>query len=210
MSSNKPLFAGSIIANYDEYLVPLLFEEYARDLMARAAVPAGGRALEIACGTGVLTRHLSAALPEGATLVATDINPTMVDAARTNVERSGHGTVEFKTADGTNLPFDDDSFDMVSCQFGVMFYADKRVGYREAARVLKPGGSFVFNVWDAFAENAFCRIVHETVLALQPDDPPAFLSGPFGYYDLATIKSELQASGFDEVAFSVLPGVLSS
>ena len=123
MSSTKPLFAGSIIANYDRYLVPLFFEEYARDLTARAAIPAGGRALEIACGTGVMTRHLSAALPDGATLVATDLSPTMVDAARANVERSGPGTVEFKTADGTNLPFEDDSFDVVSCQFGVMFYA---------------------------------------------------------------------------------------
>ena len=205
MSSTTPLFGGSVIANYDQYLVPLIFEEYAQDLAARAAIPTGGRALEIACGTGVLTRHLSAALPAGATLVATDISATMVHAARGNVEHSDHDSVEYKTADGTNLPFDDDSFDMVSCQFGVMFYADKRVGYRETARVLKPGGSFVFNVWDAFAENAFCRIVHETVVALQPDDPPTFLSGPFGYYDLETIKSELQASGFDEVAFSVLP-----
>ena len=206
MSSTKPMFAGSIIANYDRYLVPLIFEEYSQDLAARAAIPTGGRVLELACGTGVLTRHLSAALPIGATLVATDISPTMVDATQNRVAHSGHGTIEYKTADGTNLPFDDDRFDVVSCQFGVMFYADKRLGYREAARVLKSGGSFVFNVWDAFAENTFCRIVHETVVALQPDDPPAFLSGPFGYYDLETIKSELQASGFDEVAFSVLPG----
>ncbi len=206
MSSTKPLFAGSIIANYDRYLVPLFFEEYARDLTARAAIPAGGWALEIACGTGVMTRHLSAALPEGTTLVATDLSPTMVDAAQANVERSGPGTVEFKTADGTNLPFEDDSFDVVSCQFGVMFYADKRVGYREAARVLKPGGSFVLNVWDAFAENPFCRIVHETVVALHPDNPPGFLAVPFGYYDLNTIKSDLQTSGFGEVGLTVLPG----
>ena len=130
----------------------------------------------------------------------------MVDAARANVERSGPGTVEFKTADGTNLPFEDDSFDVVSCQFGVMFYADKRVGYREAARVLKPGGSFVLNVWDAFAENPFCRIVHETVVALHPDNPPGFLAVPFGYYDLNTIKSDLQTSGFGEVGLTVLPG----
>ena len=114
MSSTKPLFAGSIIANNDQYLVPLFFEEYARDLVTRAAIPAGGRALEIACGTGVMTRHLGAALPDGATLVATDISPTMLDAALGNVERSGLGTVEYKTADGTNLPFEDDSFDVVS------------------------------------------------------------------------------------------------
>ncbi len=197
------VFAGSIAENYHRYLVPLIFEEYARDLALRTRVPRHGAVLEIACGTGVLTRHLRDTLPETARLVATDVNPAMVDAARTNVE--SHRTIEYRPADGTALPFADGSFDVVFCQFGVMFYPDKGLGYREAARVLKPGGTFVFNVWDSLERNPLCGIVHDTVVRTFPEDPPNFLALPFGYHDIDEIRSELQSAGFSDVTLSVLP-----
>lgn len=203
MSDNNELFSGSIAEAYHRHLGPLIFEEYARELSARAEVPAGGKVLEIACGTGILTGHLRRALNGSANLVATDLNPMMVDAAKANVGNGGG--IDYRAADGTALPFDDDAFDAVFCQFGVMFYPDKGQGYREAARVLRPGGSFVFSVWDSLAHNRFCEFVHHKVAEMFPEDPPTFLEIPFGYYDIAEIKTELQKAGFEKIEISVLP-----
>ena len=202
MSESSALFGGSIAENYHRYLVPLIFDHYARDLVGRTKIPADGAVLEIACGTGALTRHLHDAMPETARLVATDVNPDMVDAARTNVGEAE--PVEFQSADGTALPFDDDSFDTVVCQFGVMFYPDIGAGYREAARVLKPGGSFAFNTWDTHAHNELCGFVHKQVVRMFPEDPPGFLALPFAYNDISAIKAELQGAGFSDVHLSVL------
>jgi ubiquinone/menaquinone biosynthesis C-methylase UbiE len=202
MSEANALFGGSIAENYHRYLVPLIFEDYARDLARRTRIPADGAVLEIACGTGALTRHLQDAMPETARLVATDVNPDMVDAAKANL--GGPEPVAFQPADGTALPFEDDSFDAVVCQFGVMFYPDTGLGYREAARVLKAGGSFAFNTWDTHAHNELCGFVHEQVVRMFPEDPPAFLATPFAYNDISAIKAELQDAGFSDVHLSVL------
>lgn len=129
----------------------------------------------------------------------------MVDATRRHVDVPDGAAVEFRAADGTDLPFEDDSFDAVVCQFGVMFSPDRELGYREAARVTKPRGAFVFNVWDSLAKNDIVRVIHKTVVGLSPDNPPGFLAVPFGYHDLTTITDELQRSGFGEVELTVLP-----
>jgi len=203
MSDNNALFSGSIADAYHRHLGPLIFDEYARELSARAEVPVGGKVLEIACGTGILTNHLRRALKGSANLVATDLNPMMVDAAKANVGNGGG--IDYREADGTALPFDDETFDAVFCQFGVMFYPDKGQGYREAARVLRPGGRFVFSVWDSLAHNGFCGFVHQKIIEMFPEDPPAFLEIPFGYHDIAEIKAELQNAGFEKIEISVLP-----
>jgi ubiquinone/menaquinone biosynthesis C-methylase UbiE len=204
MSDNSDLFAGEIADAYHRHLVPLIFDEYARDLAGRVQVPAGGKVLEIACGTGALTRDLRRALKGTADLVATDLNPTMLEAAEANVGNGGG--IDYRPADGTALPFGDETFDAVVCQFGVMFYPDKELGYREAARVLRPGGTFVFSVWDSLAKNRFSEFVHHEVVEMFPEDPPAFLEIPFGYHDISAIKAELQRAGFEKIEISVLPG----
>jgi len=204
MSDNTSLFAGSIADAYHRHLVPLIFDEYARDLAGRVQVPAGGKVLEIACGTGVLTSHLRRVLRGSVDLVATDLSPMMLEAAQANVGNGGG--IDYRPADGTALPFDDGSFDAVLCQFGVMFYPDKELGYREAARVLRPGGTFIFSVWDSLAQNRFCEFVHRKVAEMFPEDPPAFLEIPFGYHDLSEIKVDLQSAGFEKIEITVLPG----
>ncbi len=198
-------FAESIVQSYDDHLVPLIFEDFARDLAGLVSVPAGGAVLETAAGTGVLTRHLAHALGGAATVVASDVNPAMLRQAETRL--SGSENVSFRIADGLDLPFDDESFDAVACQFGVMFFEDHVRGYREALRVLRDGGTFVFNVWDSLARNRLARLVHETVVNLFPADPPVFLSVPFGYHDLRVIRGELEEAGFGRINVSVNPGV---
>ena len=203
MNQSHRTFAGSIPENYQRYLVPLIFEDYAADLASRLSLPAGGAVLETACGTGVVTRHLLAALTDGARLTATDLNPGMIAEARKILgEAPGLG---FQEADATALPFEDGAFDAVVCQFGVMFYPDKAKGYGEAARVLKPGGQYLFNVWDSLDRNRLPQAAHQAVGALFPEDPPNFLELPFGYHDLTAILRALQSAGFADVDIAVQP-----
>lgn len=188
------VFTGSIAELYDTYLVPLLFEPYAVDLAARLASRPPGRVLEIAAGTGVATRAMATALPEGVSIVATDLNQAMLDQA------SARGTVrpvEWRQADAMALPFADGTFDALVCQFGVMFFPEKGRAYAEVRRVLRPGGLFVFNVWDRIEENELADTVTTALAALFPDDPPRFLARtPHGYHDHETIKRDLAGGGF--------------
>ena len=159
--------------------------------------------LETACGTGAVTRHLRARLPQDVRLTITDLAPAMVERAREVVgEPAG---IEYRQADATALPFADGAFDAVICQFGVMFFADKAQGMREAARVLKPGGRFVFNVWDRLERNVLSQAVHEAVAQVFPHDPPRFLEVPFSWHDLSRIVRDLQAAGFGRIDVTVQP-----
>ncbi len=188
------LFAGSIPELYDEHLVPLIFEPYAADLAVRLVSRPLKRVLEIAAGTGVVTRAMAARLPGSVSIVATDLNQPMIDRASTiGTDRA----VEWRQADAMQLPFEDGTFDAVVCQFGVMFFPDKARAYSEARRVLRPGGVFLFNVWDRIEENEFADIVTAALGTLFPDDPPRFLARtPHGYYDREIIGRDLAKGGF--------------
>lgn len=195
-------FAGSIAQLYEHYLVPLIFESYAADVVARVAVRHPARVLEIAAGTGVVTRQLARALPANVSIVATDLNQPMLDqAAAVGTERS----VEWRQADAMQLPFADESFDVVVCQFAVMFFPDKGKAFAEAKRVLRPGGCFIFNAWDRIEHNEFADVVTRALQALFPSDPPRFLARtPHGYHDPAIIASDLARGGFDRMAENTL------
>jgi len=198
MSESDRVFAGSIPALYDRYLGPLIFAEYAADLAKRAAALQPARVLEIAAGTGIVTRAMVRAVPAGVEIIATDLNQAMLDFA---MAQPGAARVTWRQADAQRLPFEDSSFDAVLCQFGAMFFPDRGVAYREACRVLRPGGHFLFNVWDRIEENEFTYVLTEAVAALFPDDPPRFLARtPHGYHDVVAIEGELRAAGFSDVA----------
>jgi ubiquinone/menaquinone biosynthesis C-methylase UbiE len=176
MVATDKLFAGSIPEIYDRLLVPLIFESYARDLAKRLAKTNPRDVLETAAGTGVLTRAMVSWLAADA-------------------------RIEWKQADALALPFEDQSFDVVACQFGVMFFPDKVQGYKEARRVLKPGGHFFFNVWDQISENEFADVVTEALAALFPQDPPRFMARtPHGYHDVERIRADLNAAGFTNIS----------
>jgi SAM-dependent methyltransferase len=192
MATEVPRFTGSIADLYERYLGPLLFEPYARDLAARVRVGAGGRLLELACGTGRLT-HLVAALPAGATIDATDLNEAMTLVGRTRVPSP---SVAWGTADATALLFDDATFDSACCQFGVMFFPDKIAAARQVRRVLKPGGAYWLSAWSTLADNPLARIANETAAHLLGGETPPFLRIPYGYADRDRIAADLRAGGF--------------
>src|ERR1700750_3284373 len=181
MATSDTVFAGSIPDIYDRLLVPLIFEPYARDLAERVAATKPQLVLETAAGTGAVTRALAASLAD-ARIVATDLNQPML--AHAKARQSGNARIEWKQADALALPFEDQTFDIVVCQFGAMFFPDKVQGYREAHRALKPGGRFHFNVWDNIATNEFADVVTEVLATMFPEDPPRFMARtPHGYCD---------------------------
>jgi len=188
-------FAGSIPELYDTHLVPLIFEPYALDLARRAEALAPGRVLETAAGTGVVTRALARTLSPQVELVATDLNPPMLArAAAVGTARP----VVWQPADAMQLPFEAARFDLVVCQFGVMFFPDKAAAFAEARRVLRPGGALLFNAWDRIEENEFADVITAALTVLYPDDPPRFMARtPHGYFDRELIARDLAAAGFE-------------
>jgi ubiquinone/menaquinone biosynthesis C-methylase UbiE len=198
MVATDKLFTGSIPEIYDRFLVPLIFEPYADDLAARVGTAQPRDVLETAAGTGVLTRALASRLAPSTRIVATDLNQPMLDQAS---RRQAGGQTEWKQADALALPFGDGSFDVVACQFGVMFFPDKVQGYKEARRVLRSGGHFLFNVWDRIAANEFADVVTKALARVFPGDPPRFMARtPHGHHDVGRMREDLEATGFADIS----------
>ena len=191
------LFQGTIPKNYDRYLGPVIFEPFARDIARRLADRNIQALLEIACGTGIVTRHLRNTLPLSVEIVATDLNPDMFEFAKPKFKDGER--LRWQQADACALPLPNDSFDAVVCQFGVMFVPDKPAAMREAYRVLRKGGVFLFNVWDSFAANPFAEIAHTTVASFFDRDPPKFYQIPFSLHDSKVVRRFLEDAGFTDI-----------
>ena len=203
VATTDKIFAGSIPELYERLMVPLIFEPYARDLAARLAKTKPDAVLETAAGTGVLTRAITSVLPAQARMTVTDLNQPMLDHAKSR--QPADSRIAWRQADALALPFEDGSFDAVACQFGAMFFPDKVQGYKEARRVLKPGGHFFLSVWDAIEANDFADVITQELAAVFPNDPPQFLARtPHGYHDEEQIREELKAAGFTNVSFDAV------
>jgi len=201
MAGDPAEYIGNIPQHYDRNLGPVLFVDYAADICRRVAACSPQRVLEIAAGTGIVTRQLRNSLPASVRLTATDLNPPMLEIARAKFRPDE--SVEFQQADATALPFADGSFDAILCQFGVMFFPDKDRSYREVLRVLVPGGRYLFNVWDSHSHNPSARIAHEVIGSFFPADPPQFQSVPFAYR-FEPIKDSLIDAGFTNISAAVV------
>ena len=198
MTTSSLVFAGSTPQNYHEALGPMFFEPYARDVAGRLTLPPGARVLEIAAGTGIVTRQLLARLPADGQLVATDIGEPMLGVLQTTV--SPDQRLILQVADACALPFDDSQFDAVVCQFGLMFFPDKIGALAHMRRVVKPGRQVFVSVWGSLAENPIGAIAHETIGSFFPADPPLFYETPFGLDDGATVRQLFTDAGFTDVA----------
>jgi len=191
------VFAGAIPENYDRYLGPVIFEPYAEDLVSRLKGKELDRVLEIACGTGIVTRRLRDALPGSTEAIATDLNPDMFEFAKRKFKDGEN--VRWQQADAMALPFPDESFDAVVCQFGYMFVPDKAAAMHESYRVLRQGGLFLFNVWDSLDANPFAQIAHSTIASFFDRDPPKFYEIPFSLYDSKVVRRFLEDAGFTNI-----------
>jgi ubiquinone/menaquinone biosynthesis C-methylase UbiE len=195
--SSISLFSGSIPASYDKYLGPILFEPYALDLIDRLKNDKIEHLLELACGTGRVTAHLVSLIPAGGSLIATDLNPGMLEVAQSKIQNEN---VQWKIANAQDLPFDDGQFDHIVCQFGVMFFPDKEKSFREANRVLKPGGKYIFNTWESVENNPRIDTMWKVIYEVFGSESPDFLQkGPHSFYDKNEIEQLLLRAGFKTV-----------
>ncbi len=194
-------FIGDVPGNYDKCLGPILFEGYADDITARAAKLKPNDLLELAAGTGIVSRRLVDALPS-ARITVTDLNPPMLELAQKRLAGAKNATLA--PADAGALGFGDEAFDVIVCQFGVMFFPDKVGAFREARRVLKKGGTYLFNVWAPWSANPFAQIAWDVCTRFYPDNTPGFYRVPFSYGDVAAVRADLAAAGFTDVAHDVV------
>jgi len=193
-------YVGDVAIAYDRDLGPVLFEHYAIDIARRATERSIRHMLEIAAGTGIVTRQLRNVLPKDALLTAVDISDSMMDVARAKF--LPHEQVTFQVADATALPFENEAFDAVVCQFGVMFF-DKEAAFREAHRMLKHGGRYLFSVWDSRRYNPFASLTFEVLKQFFPSNPPRFLEDPVSSFEIDPVKETLIRSGFERIVVSV-------
>ena len=209
MTSEVTRFVGSIPAIYDAHMGPMLFEPYGREVAKRLPRDVR-RVLEIAAGTGRLTRHLLAALHDDGTIVATDLNEPMLAIGAERVGADPRLT--WRTADAQALPFEAARFDAVFCQFGLMFLPDKPLGLREMHRVLRPRGTLVLTTWDTLAKNRGSQVLHELANESFPSDPPLFMALPFSMADPDALRTLVRDAGFADVVVETvaLPGEAES
>ena len=169
-------------------------------------IPLESKVLEVACGTGILTHHLRKTFPETSKIIATDLNEAMLEVAKKKLEN--YQGISFQLADASSLSFDDQEFNAVICQFGIMFFPEKPKCLSEMIRALKPGGALVFNVWDSLEQNRCAAIAHETIAGFFDNDPPQFLKTPFGFSDIDHIKTLLVQAGFENIEVNIVSEVI--
>lgn len=203
MSSDQlAVFTGDIPTNYDRYLGPMLFEPYAEDIVSRMQKDQAKNILELACGTGRVTRHLASLVGEDGRVVATDLNADMIEVGKTKVHSH---KITWQVADAQQLPFNDMSFDHVVCQFGMMFFPDKLKACKEVYTVLQKKGKFIFNTWDSLEHNLHSHIVQKVLKDIMKDDAPDFMEkGPFSMYNKDEINELLEEAGFNHIQIEIV------
>lgn len=204
MNTVSTAFGGSIPKNYDKYLGPLLFEFSAKDFAERVGKLVGekGEVLEVASGTGISTEYLRKSLSKDVSILATDLSYDMLNYARK--VRGDLENVTFAQTDALSLPYADNRFDVVACQFGIMFFPDKKKGLDEMMRVVKPGGTVIFNVWDSLENNPIIKLVHDLTPDFFESEPPKFINIPFGYNDIGEITGLMKSVGLEGVDSKVV------
>lgn len=197
MTDIRASFSGSIPDYYDKYLGPAVFDAFAAHLAQQLPARPPGDVLEIACGTGLVTRWLRERLDASIRLTATDLSKAMLDYARAKL---GEGAgIEWREADALDLPFPDGEFGAVVCAFGIMFVPDKPAAFREFRRVLKDGGVLLFDVWDCIEESPHAVINAQIVEGLFPGDEEIRFRLPYAMHDPNLLQQLLNEAEFRDV-----------
>jgi len=190
-------FTGKDAEYYEDLLGPILFEPYGRYLASRIDIDSLADVLEIAAGTGRVTRHIRRVLPSTIKLTATDISNDMLSIA---IRELKDEAISFKIEDAQNLSFDDNSFDLVICQFGMMFLPDRNKGFQEIFRVLRPGGKFMCFTWDdTLNMPLFKTIINDLIVPTFNEQDKSRFFVPFSMHEPAVLEKHLAGAGFKHI-----------
>lgn len=140
--------------SYERYFVAPLFAPCAARLVELIAPSPGARVLDLACGTGIVARHVTPRVGATGSVTGIDINPHMLTVARAAAENEGVG-IDFREGRAEALPFADGSFDLVTCQHAFQFFEDRAAAAREIQRVLAPGGRVAIATWQGLSQHPF-------------------------------------------------------
>lgn len=147
---------------YESYMMPTLFGPWASRLVQSANPRPGERVLDVACGTGVVARQVASRIGPKGTIVGLDLNPKMLAVARTMAKRDGLA-IDWQEGRAESLRFPDSSFELVLCQFALMFFTDLRASLAEMCRVLSQGGRVFLSVWQGLERHPFYQTLHEVI-----------------------------------------------
>jgi SAM-dependent methyltransferase len=206
--TNLIQFNKSIPQKYEDYLTPFIFDPYAEDLVERIDASISTKpgttnlknVLELACGTGAVTRQLLAHLPPTVHLTATDLQPDMLDIAKFSVAKRhlSASNITWDTVDMTDIPYADNRFDLIVCQFGLMLVPEKLKALTEMYRVLKPGGRLLFSVWSGIRHNQIWDITGSVIGSFIGTNPMLQDPGPFSMADSSIGLELLKKAGFPD------------
>src|SRR5262245_18890501 len=146
--------------SYENYIVPSLFAPWASFLVQSAPVQPSERVLDLACGTGIVARYVAPRVGSLGTVIGLDLNPDMLSVAQAAADRDGLA-IGWRAGPAEQLPFPDGSFDLIVCQFGLMFFTDRHKALTEMHRVLNMGGRIVVSVWQGLDQHPFYQALHE-------------------------------------------------
>jgi SAM-dependent methyltransferase len=187
---------------YEEYFGPAIFQPLAGGLVERAAPRPGERVLDVACGTGIVARHVAPLVGTEGAVVGVDVSPGMIAVARAQPAPAG-APVDWRLGDATDLDLEDEAFDLVVCQQGLQFFPDRAAGIREMRRVLSNGGRAVIAVWRGLEHHPLYAALAEAELphlrAFDDTVTRADLEAPFSLGEPGELHALLDAGGFTDV-----------
>ena len=190
---------GSGPEAYEQYIVPAWMGEWARDLVAMTDLQAGSRALDVGCGTGVVTRVIAPLVGPAGRVTGLDVNETMLDTARRMADQQGLDAIAWRQGDVASMPLEDAAYDVVLCQQGLQYFPDRAAALREMARVLVPGGCLALSVWRGLERHPFFVALVEALESYLGEGSTSSLCAAFSLTDREALRSLVEASGLRRV-----------
>jgi ubiquinone/menaquinone biosynthesis C-methylase UbiE len=190
--------ADSGAANYEEFLVPAMFAPFAERLVEQGGVSPGSGVLDVACGTGAVSRAAARRAGPAGSVTGVDLGEPTLAIARSHVIDDGAAPIQYVQSDATALPLEDASFDVALCQQGLQFFPDRSAALGEMRRVLKADGRLAIATWKNIERSPFIAVADALASHVSPQ-ASEMMRSPFGLSDALELAHGLSAAGFRDV-----------
>lgn len=189
-------YSGTAAELYQSFFVPAIATPVSGELLRTADLRAGERVLDVACGTGIITRAAAEQVGQTGTVTAIDVAPDMLEVAKATP--AAGAPIDWHQADAASLPLPDASYDVALCQMGLMFVEDRTGALAELHRVLTPGGRVVINTPGRI--QPLFKAMEQAIVEHIGPELGAFVSAVFSMHDPSALAALLGATGFTDVS----------